>query len=87
MDGPTDALLLRSGVGALDLSMDSKSGWVDADQMEHSRFGVGALDLLSMDLECISNLLEFDPGLRLTSQQCLAHGFLGECREHAICAW
>jgi hypothetical protein len=37
-------------------------------------------------VECISDLLKFDPGLRLTSQQCLAHEFLGECREHAICA-
>jgi hypothetical protein len=37
-------------------------------------------------VDCISDLLKFDPGLRLTSRQCLAREFLGECREHAICA-
>ncbi|KAG1736641.1 kinase-like protein [Suillus paluster] len=30
-------------------------------------------------VECISDLLKFDPNLRLTSQQCLAHECLREC--------
>jgi meiosis induction protein kinase IME2/SME1 len=30
-------------------------------------------------VECISDLLKFDPSLRLTSQQCLAHEYLREC--------
>lgn len=30
-------------------------------------------------VDCISGLLKFDPSLRLTSQQCLAHEYLEEC--------
>lgn len=30
-------------------------------------------------VDCISDLLKFDPSLRLTSQQCLAHEYLEEC--------
>jgi meiosis induction protein kinase IME2/SME1 len=35
-------------------------------------------------VECISDLLKFDPGLRLTSRQCLAHEFLGECEPEKL---
>ncbi|OAX35884.1 hypothetical protein K503DRAFT_773034 [Rhizopogon vinicolor AM-OR11-026] len=30
-------------------------------------------------VECISDLLKYDPVLRITSQQCLVHNYLREC--------
>jgi meiosis induction protein kinase IME2/SME1 len=35
-------------------------------------------------IECISDLLKFDPSLRITSQQCLAHDYLRECLSESI---